>query len=143
MNRILLTIVLLAVLITPSYANEWDKMVIPFNLGDTGAATTTESGIFRIPQSAKIDTIYVTDRSGFASSTTDYIQVVCYLNGSAYGTFTSSATPVVANTPLLLTPTAKLLVEGDVLQFRLVKQGSGQATTDMGVTVSYFNTTSR
>ncbi len=142
MKRII-ALVLLALVITPSvFAAEWSKMIVPFTLGTTIAASETNSAVFRIPQAAKIESIYLTDRLGAASSTTDYLEVKFYLNDSAYGTFTSSGTTIVAVTPIAITPTASVLAAGDVVQFKLTKTGSGAITTDMGITMTIYGSTS-
>ena len=138
-----MVVALISILTTFASANEWDKNVINFIIGTTLAASETVSDIVRIPQSAKIDKIYITDQAGVAKDATDTAIVTMYLNGSAYGNITSADAALVANTPLLLTPTAVNLVAGDIIQFRLTKGGSGKATAGMGVSVSYFNTTSR
>ena len=147
MKRLLIVLFILAFAL-PSFADEWDKQVIFFSLGDTIAAATSTSGIVRFPQIGKIDTIYVTDQAGVASAATDFLTLTCYLNGAAYGSMVTNgavATGVtlVANTPKLFTPTAKLIAAGDVLQFRLTKDGAGTATDGLGVSVSFFNTSSR
>jgi len=143
-NLIAVMVVALISILTPfASANEWDKNVINFSIGTTLAASETVSDIVRIPQSAKIDKIYITDQAGVAKDATDTAIVTMYLNGSAYGNITSADAALVANTPLLLTPTAVNLVAGDIIQFRLTKGGAGKATAGMGVSVSCFNTTSR
>lgn len=139
----LVAVALVMTLTTFASANEWDKNVINFSLGTTLAASETVSDIVRVPQDAKIDKIYVTDQAGVAKDATDTAIVTMYLNGSAYGHITSADAALVANTPLALTPTAVNLVAGDIIQFRLTKGASGKATAGLGVSVSYFNTTSR
>jgi hypothetical protein len=140
----------ISVLFVPAWADEWNKMVVPLKLGTTTAGTAASSGVYRVPQSAKIDSIYLTDQSGIASDATDYDTVVVYKSGGSIATWTSNgvistATTLVAITPKAMTVGTGLgnLDAGDVLQARLTKAGSGKASTGMGLTITYFNTTSR
>lgn len=142
--RLFALVLFFSILFAPfAFAGEWDKNVILFNIGTTASGTAANSGIVRIPQSAKIDTIYVTDRLGYAVDGSNYAVVTCYLNGSANGALTSSDTALVAMTPAALTPTISNLSAGDTLQFRLTKVGTGTTTADLSVSVGIYNTTSR
>lgn len=143
MRKILVLFMLsLAVCMVPlvqAEDNQLDLNVIPFHIGTTIAGTGANSGIYRVPQACKINSIYITDLSGVAADGTDYINVKLFKNNVAYGTFTSSDTAIVAVTPILLTPTGTSLAAGDILQIQLSKVGSGKATTNMGVTLAYHN----
>lgn len=148
MKRILLAIVLLSIAITPSFADEWEKIPLFFQLGDNTviAASATQTGIYRMPQAARIDTIYFTSASAVASDASNYMTLTFYRNNSAYGTITTNGAAaagvtLVATTPAALTPTARFLSAGDIVQFKLTKGGSGVAMTDMGVTMTVTNTT--
>lgn len=144
-KRLFIVALLALALAVPSFAqsNESDPTILTFDIGTTTiAASGAESGVFRIPKVAKIDSIYVTDLSGVTANSTDYIEVKFYRNNVAYGTMTSSATAMVAVTPRALTPTAAYLAAGDVIQFKLTKAGAGQVTTNLGVTMTIHHTSS-
>lgn len=141
----------LSILFAPfAFAGEWDKNFVALQLGDNTviAASATNTGIYRVPQDAQIDRIYLTSASAVASDASNYVTLTFYLNNSSYGTLTTCGTTagavsLVATTPSRLTPTGVNLTAGDIIQFKLTKGGSGAAMTDPGVTLSYFNTTSR
>lgn len=145
MNKIIVSLLIAAVIFSFSALvqaedNQLDVNIIAANIGTTAAGTSANSPLYRIPQAAKISSIYITDLSGVASDATDYVTVSMFLNNATYGTFTSSDTAIVAVTPIALTPTGTALAAGDIVQFKLVKVASGKATTNMGVTVAYHNT---
>jgi hypothetical protein len=142
MKRLLLLVLILAMVSIPSWADEWDKQGVIFDMGTTASGNAI-SGCFRVPQSAKIDTVYLTESTGAVVSTSNYDVITMYLNGDANGTRTTSTSAITANTPATLTPTISNLSAGDVVQFRGSYAGTGTPTTDLAVTMSIFNTTSR
>jgi hypothetical protein len=141
LNIFLLIVSLLCCFMPPVKAdmNQNDLNIITFDLGTTAAGSGTNSNIFRIPQNAKIDNIYIVDLSGVAIDATDTAIITLYLNNSAYGAYSTANGAITAVTPKALTPTATTLKAGDILQFKLTKGGSGKATTNMGVTIAYHN----
>ena len=151
MNKILVVLAIVAVYFTFSLAPitnvdaapaQMNQMVIPFNIGSTDAASTTNSLVVRVPLSCKIATIYVTNEATIATSATDKVVVTLFKNGSSYGAIDNTTVPFTALTPVALTPTAVKLAAGDVLQFKVTKTASGKATTSMGISVALFNTSS-
>jgi hypothetical protein len=142
MNKLLkvLAVLFLVALTAPAMAdlNQNDPNIITFDIGTTATSTAAASAIFRIPQDAVIDSIYVTNLSTMTASSTDYATVTFVLNNTAYGTITTAATAITAVTPRALTPTALILHAGDVVQVAVTKTG-GVATTNMGVTLAYHN----
>jgi cold shock CspA family protein len=119
--------------------NQQDINMVNFQIGTTAAGAAVNSNIFRVPQNAVIDSVYITDLGGCASSETDTAIVTMFLNNGAYGFFTTASSAIVAVTPKALTPTGVVLAAGDIVQFKLTKGASGQATTNMGVTIAYHN----
>jgi len=135
-------IMTLFVLSAPAHATEWEKIIIPFDLGSTSLLGSYTTGMIRIPQSAKIDSVYITGLGGLTASTTDGADLMFLLNNVDNGSWTSSAT-LVATVPEVLTPVDTTLEEGDTLFFKLTKVGVGATTSGLGVAVTIHNTTSR
>ena len=119
--------------------NQRDVGLLMFNLGTTEATGTAVTGVFRVPQACKIDSIPIVDQACITLSATDTATVTFYRNGSAYGAYVTSSGALAANTPVSLTPTASVLAAGDVLQFRLTKSATGKATAGLGVSIAYHN----
>lgn len=141
--RIVALVLFFSFLIAPfAFAAEWEKMIVPFALGTTDAGSATSSSIFRVPVQSKIESIYITSGTGAVANSSNYMVVTFYLNNAACGAFTSSSTALVANTPAAITPTGDKLAAGDTLQFKLTKVGTGTPTTDLGVTMTLFGSTS-
>lgn len=143
MKKIIIALIAVLATVGALAANQWNKQPIQFVIGTTAAGSAANSGIVRIGQAAQIDSIYLTDLSGVAVDATDHISVKFYVNAVEKGEYMSSATALVANTPLAMTPTEYNLAAGDVLQFKCTKGGSGQATTNLTATVAIFSTTSK
>jgi hypothetical protein len=145
--KALLVAVVLVALCVPGFAagssNESNPQVITFALGTTIAASATESVIYRIPKSAKIDSIYVTNLSTIGVDADNNASITFFLNNAAYGNLSTAVATITAVTPKILTPTGTALSAGDTVQFKLGKGGTGAATTNMGVTLQYHNTDSR
>lgn len=141
MKRFIIMAALMAMVAVGAFAedNLLDKNVMTFWIGTTATSTAANSAIFRVPQDAKIDSVYITDLSGVIASTTDIVQTTMFLNNAANGYHTSSASAIVAVTPKAITPTVSDLHAGDIIQFKVTKTG-GLATTNMGVSVGYHNT---
>jgi hypothetical protein len=142
MKRIFALIVLAIVLFAvPASADQWNKIALPLVIGTTASGTAQNSGIVRIPQAAQIDSVYVTESKAISADDNGLI-VNLYLNNAVIGTV-SSATALVANTPLAVTPTSYNLAAGDILQAKATKAGTGTTTVDLTVTVTVFSTSSR
>jgi len=146
MKKILLVLALALLASTGFAANDNDLNVVVFTFPGaatstltTAAETASSSFILSLPQSITIDSVQVINRAAISSDTSDYVQVVFQVDGVGYGTFTSSGTSMVADTPLALTPTTTKVAKDSEISADLRKVGSGQITTKLSLQVNYHN----
>lgn len=139
---ILALLVVVAGLATADQFNERDKnvLVIPIGSFAAGAADVGDF-VVRVPQACKIDAAYFTANGAITKDGTDNIAVTLTDDGSTIGTFLSSATAVVDDTPVAMTLTASpvSVAAASILKVAVAHGGSGQQGTDTAVIIHYHN----
>lgn len=145
-NRI--TLFLIAIVVVASFTayadqfNERDKNILVIPIGSF-AAGEADVGDFvvRMPQACKIDAVYFTANGAIAKDGTNNIAVTLAADGSTIGTFLSSTTAVVDDTPVALTLTSSpVSVAADsILKAAVAHGGNGKQGTDTAIIIHYHN----
>lgn len=143
MRTILAVLLMIAALITPSFANEndYDPNIMILPLGTTIANAAATSPFVKVPNRITIVKVEVVDAGGIAKDATDTAIVTVLDDGNTVTSHTTATTALVAKTPLAMTvsASAKRIDKDSLVGVELTKGASGKATTNMCVVITYFN----
>ena len=143
MNKLIIVLIMLVALVTPSFAVESDYLpqILVFPLGTTNAGTgAVSTTIVKVPANITVTGVFVSDSGGIAKDATDTAVVTLSDASTTLSTHTTATTAVTANVPLAMTITAAhaRVAKNAVLKCVLTKGASGKATTNASVYITYI-----
>lgn len=145
MKSVVLVLALLSLLtVVPGFSaeNDYNPQILAFPIGTTNAGSSAASIVTAVlPANITITSVYVVDRGGVATDATDTVTIDLLDDGDVKSTYVTSTAALVAATPKAMTITAAnaRIAKSSVVTARCTKGGSGQATTDLLLVITYFN----